>query len=139
MTITLNPAYNFTRIIYSNLNFVNKACPSGFPYYDKPTNLCYSYTCAVIGFYRIASPDQCVACLYDCYTCTTGTSCTTCNLTLHNRVMNNISRCAPIDGYYDDGTNSIAPLCSSPCLTCLASAVNCTSCVSDTYYIDLLS
>lgn len=106
VTMTFNPSYNFTRIIYSNLAFVNLKCPTGYPNYDKPTNLCYNTPCASIGFYRIASPDQCLACLYDCYTCTSGTSCTTCNATLDHRVINNISRCQPIYGYYDDGTNN---------------------------------
>jgi hypothetical protein len=138
VTMTFNPSYNFTRIIYSNLAFVNLKCPPGYPNYDKPTNYCYNTVCASIGFYRVATPDQCLACLYDCYTCTTGTSCTSCNLTVNHREMSNISRCPPVDGYYDDGTNNpTAQPCASPCLTCQLSAINCTSCISDTYYIDL--
>ncbi len=116
---------------------MKKTCPGSYPNFDKPTLLCYSTVCGV-GFYRIPSPEQCIACLYDCATCGDGTSCLTCDATVDLRALDlGTSRCLPLPGYYDDGTsnNSIAQLCSSPCQTCDVLATYCTSCITDIYYV----
>jgi hypothetical protein len=37
IAITVFAAYNFSRIVFTNLFFVMKECPAGFPFFDKPS------------------------------------------------------------------------------------------------------
>jgi len=69
----------------------------------------------------------CVICPYDCFICDTNKNCLSCN-SADQRVLSS-TRCLPIQGYYDDGMNSLAPKCQSGCFSCV-SAMNCTVCNS---------
>jgi hypothetical protein len=75
---------------------------------------------------------DCSASAYDCYSCdTSGTLCLTCNATLDFRVLNAVtSRCIPIDGYYDNGSNSpqALPCDLTLCATCNTTSIQCFTC-----------
>ena len=106
-------------------------CASPNLYFYVALNSCYA-TCPArtssSSFYS-----ECYACpTYDCYYCASSGLCTQCSAT-DNRYLSNTSRCLPNSGYYDDGSNSLAPACNANCLTCTTSATYCTTCAAGKY------
>lgn len=128
---TGNSPYVFKTMKFSYMHHKTRVCPAGFPYYNISEQLCYD-SCN-IGWFANTTTMTCQQCLYDCYTCTSATACATCNATTNYRSLNS-SRCKPLAGYYDNGTNNpVAQPCSSPCATCQTTATYCTSCVTGYY------
>lgn len=138
--ITFYPTYSFSRIVFSNLNFVKRQCPGGYPYFNKTSELCFNTQC-LQKQYRVVSPDQCLPCFYSCKTCTNSVTCTTCDSVVDFRYLDvNSSLCLPMNSYYDDGTNnSVCQPCNSPCSNCIGDADNCTSCINMLFYVDFAS
>ena len=81
------------------------------------------------------SPDKtaCLPCAnYDCLTCSANGDCLTCNASQNRYLDVNTHRCLPLDGFYDDGSNSTALPCDPQCVTCSGTGNNtCLSCKSN--------
>lgn len=78
--------------------------------------------------YADSSHASCVDCNYDCATCDSA-GCLSCNALLHRALNATTKKCDPIDGFYDDLSNELAPACALDCLTCNGgSSNNCLSC-----------
>jgi len=123
--------YNYAKMKFSYIHHKTRTCPAGYPYYNISEVMCYDQCGA--RWFGNTSALTCNACLYDCLSCTSGTTCTSCSSTNDFRTLNG-TRCSPISGYFDNGTNStIATPCSSPCATCITTATYCLSCVSGYY------
>lgn len=122
----------YSKMSFSYMHHKTRTCPSDHPYYYIALVLCYDICPA--RWYGDTSTSTCLACLYDCYTCTNGTACATCNATTDFRTLSS-SRCVPLNGYYDTNTNnSVASMCSSPCVTCQTTPTTCLTCISG-YYV----
>lgn len=84
------------------------------------------------GTYQATNKTACSPCSnYDCETCLSSGNCTSCD-TSSNRFLNpNSSRCEPINGFYDDGSNKLAIPCNVECSTCSGnSSSDCLACPS---------
>lgn len=91
--------------------------------------MCYS-TC-LPRFYPNTNTLVCDHCPYDCYTCDSLNNCSSCNNSTDFRELylnstSNVTRCVPLNGYYDNLTTISIP-CPLSCKTCL-NASFCTSC-----------
>ncbi len=123
--------YVFTKMKFSYMHHKTRTCPAGYPYYNISELLCYDVCNA--GWYGDPVTMRCKQCRFDCTTCTNATACATCDATTNFRFLNGTS-CSPLNGYFDNGTNSsVASQCSSPCATCQTTATRCLSCVSGHY------
>lgn len=93
-----------------------RVCPTGYPYFDSSTLLCYDI--CPNGKYPDIPTLQCLPCLYSCVTCSSYSVCTNCSSTDFRVLIAN--NCPPIPGYYDNSTSTAVP--------CSVSVANCTDC-----------
>lgn len=139
-TSTVNPSINITgksavsvvNLDWCAIAFEFKECASTTPYYYIPTAVCYD-VCPprMYGDNVLKVCQNCPLSAYDCYTCDSAGFCLTCSSSLDLRVLDvGTGRCVPIDGYYDDNTNTTLPkLCNqSACETCNSTSTQCWTC-----------
>lgn len=116
ITIQTSSALPFANLDLTMLIFQFKECDPSTPYYMISQDLCYDI--CPKGYYEdiitVPSSPICTLCTaYDCAKCSSpGASCTSCDTVNDFRVLNtnnitNISRCIPVDGYYDVGNNTL--------------------------------
>ncbi len=124
----------FTYLSFMYWSFKLRVCPTGFPYFEPPTLLCYDV--CPNGYYGDPVQLMCLKCHYSCLTCSAYTTCTSCDPAA-NRILSS-SSCIPNTGYYDNST-TIAVLCTSidtNCQTCAnTTTFSCQIC-ADGYYLD---
>jgi len=100
----------------------NISCLSCSTGYLGPTQLCGD---CPSRYFSNSLTKTCILCPYDCFTCDINRNCLSCS-SADQRVLLNTT-CVPNQGYYDDGSNSLALKCPSGCFSCV-SATNCTVC-----------
>lgn len=133
ITTTVSSTVNFKYLSFMYWTFRLRVCPTGFPYFDAITLLCYD-VCAG-GKYMDIPTLQCLPCHYSCQNCTAYLTCVTCDTAAYRALVG--SACPPIAGYYDNLT-STAVACNSTftnCTTCdtIPGVLTCYTCSMGTY------
>jgi hypothetical protein len=73
----------------------------------------------------VANQAICLSCSYQCVTCaSSSTSCSLCSISNYRNVT---PACACLNGYYDDGINSMCGTCNYQCQTC-SNGITCSTC-----------
>ena len=99
-------AFKYLSFMY--WSFRKRVCPTGFPYFQPSTSLCFDI--CPDGTYTDTTVQMCLVCSFSCQTCSSFSVCTNCNPAT-NRFLNGTA-CPPKPGYFDNQTANTV-LCSS--------------------------
>jgi hypothetical protein len=114
-TTSVSSTSGYQTLMFMYWSFRLRVCPTGYPYFELPTLLCYDV--CPDGTYPNDTILTCPACNYTCRTCSSFNVCTDCNITT-NRYLNGTA-CPPNPGFFDNNTAIAVP--------CTVGSINCTN------------
>jgi len=87
------------------------------------------------GYFLPSNLNYYKKCPINCSTCTSETNCNSCStgFFLAEVSPNNINCISSLDEYYKSSNSTFFQKCSSPCLKCIGSSINCSKCDSNNY------